>query len=196
MASTQTLARLKLLGVALVFLGPLALAYLMYYGLSYSGGGLGTNGGQLVSPAEPLPDIELTDSSGAVVQSGAVLEEDWTILQLAPAGCDAACVETLKETRQIRALLHRRAARVKRVLLAGDEAGPLADMGPQPDLSIYRGDLSPIIDLVGTHDGAEESGVVYLVDPLGNWMLYYPRSGDGTALFKDIKHLLKLSHIG
>ena len=38
--------------------------------------------------------------------------------------------------------------------------------------------------------------MIYLVDPLGNWMLYYPPGGDGGALFKDVKHLLKLSHIG
>jgi len=192
----QTVARLKLLGVSLIFLGPLALAYLMYYGLSYGGSALGTNGGQLVSPAEPLPDIALVDSDGNTTQSGAVLEQDWTILQFAPAGCDAACVQTLKETRQIRALLHRRAARVKRVLLVGDDAGDLADTGAQPDLAVYRGDLSSMMELVSARDGADASGVVYLVDPLGNWMLYYPPGGDGTALFKDIKHLLKLSHIG
>ncbi len=195
MASNQTLARLKLIGVFLIFLGPLALAYLMYYGLSYGGSGLGTNGGQLVSPAKPLPDIRLTDADGQSVQSGAVLEQDWTILQVAADDCDSTCVESLNETRQIRALLHRRAARVQRVLLAGADA-ELSGLGEQPDLSVYRGDLAPMTTLLQDEDGADAAGVVYLIDPLGNWMLYYPPGGDGEALFKDIKHLLKLSHIG
>jgi len=189
---TQTRARLKLVGVFMIFVGPLALAYLLYYGLSY--GGAGTNGGELVDPAMRLPDIALTDAQGETRPSGALFEQKWTILQVAPDGCGEACIQSLEETRQIRALLHRRAARVQRVLLTDiDSAHPQIER--QPDLAIYRAPLTAI-DEIFESQGATAPGMIYLVDPLGNWMLYYPPGGDGGALFKDVKHLLKLSHIG
>lgn len=190
----QTFARLKLLGVSMIFLGPLGLAYLMYYGMSYGGSGIGTNGGKLISPAEPLPPITLRARDGQSVPSGRILEQKWTILQVAGDACGDHCRQSLDETRQIRALLHRRAARVQRVLLM-NQSGAMPVFEAQPDLSVYQGDLGELQALLGKHQAATP-GVVYLVDPLGNWMLYYPRGGDGEDLFKDIKHLLKLSHIG
>lgn len=190
--TTQTRARLKMLGVFMIFVGPLALAYLLYYGLSY--GAAGTNDGELVDPAIRLPDVTLTDSAGESRPSGALFEQKWTILQVAPQGCGDACVQSLEESRQIRALLHRRATRVQRVLLTDIEA-PHPIIERQPDLSIYRAPLSQISETFESRD-ALTPGTIYLVDPLGNWMLYYPPDGDGSALFKDVKHLLKLSHIG
>ncbi|MAQ32452.1 MAG: hypothetical protein CL542_00195 [Alcanivorax sp.] len=189
--TTKTRARLKLLGVMMVFVGPLALAYVLYYGLSY--GAAGTNGGTLIDPAKRVPNITLTDAAGETVPSGALFEQKWTILQVAPGGCDDACVESLKETRQIRALLHRRATRVQRILLTDSQTLPA--MPEQPDLTLYRGPLDDFRAMFESQDAATP-GTVYLVDPLGNWMLYYPPGGDGSALFKDVKHLLKLSHIG
>lgn len=188
----QTAARLKLIGVFLIFLLPLAGAYALYYGFSY--GSAGTNGGELVSPAEPLADITLRDAQGQREPSGKILEQAWTILQVAPTDCGQECRQSLDETRQIRALLHRRAARVQRVLLTGAESMPTFEA--QPDLAVYQSDgLDAWIETF-ERAGAGAPGVVYLVDPLGNWMLYYPPDGDGEALFEDIKHLLKLSHIG
>ena len=188
----QTRARLKLLGVFLIFLGPLALAYVLYYGLSY--GGPGNNEGELVQPAVRLPEVELSDAAGERLPSGQLFEQKWTILQVAPTGCEAACIQSLEETRQIRALLHRRAARVQRVLLTPAQQPPLR-LDDHPDLQIYRGELSALRQTLAG-ENATAPGTVYLIDPLGNWMLYYPPGGDGEGLFKDIKHLLKLSHIG
>lgn len=188
----QTRARLKLLGVFLIFVGPLALAYVLYYGLSY--GAPGNNEGELVQPAVRLPEIELTSAAGEALPSGQLFERKWTFLQVAPTGCEAACIESLEETRQIRALLHRRATRVQRVLLTPAKE-PAPQLAAQPDLQIYRGELNALRKTLASK-GAMTAGTVYLIDPLGNWMLYYPPAGDGEGLFKDIKRLLKLSHIG
>ena len=45
-------------------------------------------------------------------------------------------------------------------------------------------------------DAPGAAGRVYLVDPLGNLMMSYPRGGPDKALLADIKKLLRLSHIG
>ena len=40
------------------------------------------------------------------------------------------------------------------------------------------------------------AGRIYLVDPLGNLMMSYPRAAPDKALLTDLKKLLRLSHIG
>lgn len=185
-------ARLKLLGVFSIFIVPLTAAYVLYYGLSY--GSAGTNQGVLVEPAQPLPELTLYDRQGSTVPGAQVFDEKWTILQVAADDCGSACRQSLDETRQIRALLHRRVTRVQRVLLLPAESS-IPQFDSQPDLAVYRTDTKPLARLFEQQQ-ANSRGVVYLIDPLGNWMLYYPEDGDGEALFEDIKHLLKLSHIG
>ena len=42
-------------------------------------------------------------------------------------------------------------------------------------------------------EGAER---VYIIDPLGNLMMYYPADADPGGMLKDLKKLLKYSKIG
>ena len=37
---------------------------------------------------------------------------------------------------------------------------------------------------------------LYLVDPLGNWMMVYPGAAEYKGILKDIKRLLRVSQIG
>jgi hypothetical protein len=37
---------------------------------------------------------------------------------------------------------------------------------------------------------------VYLLDPLGNWLMYYRAEDPPRGILKDLKKLLRLSHIG
>jgi cytochrome oxidase Cu insertion factor (SCO1/SenC/PrrC family) len=37
---------------------------------------------------------------------------------------------------------------------------------------------------------------VYIIDPLGNLMMYYPPDADPSGMLKDLKKLLKYSKIG
>ena len=54
-----------------------------------------------------------------------------------------------------------------------------------------------IFDLLEAKKPAElESGGYYLVDPLGNLVLYFRPDIDPSAMVEDIKHLLELSRIG
>jgi len=49
-----------------------------------------------------------------------------------------------------------------------------------------------------TYDGAapDAAGRSYLVDPLGNLMMSYPADAAPKGMLKDLKRLLRLSHIG
>jgi hypothetical protein len=39
-------------------------------------------------------------------------------------------------------------------------------------------------------------GTLYLIDPLGNIMMYYPQNIAPKGILKDLEHLLKVSQIG
>lgn len=197
MTQPTTRSRLKLLVLVGLFFGPLILAALMYYAVPRwmpTGGG---SKGVLVQPVQALPETEFQGENG-VVAGRELFDELWTVLTVAPEGCGDVCQTVLADSRQVRMLLHRRAARVQRVLVTGDAAdASLRDNG-HPDLRVLTGGdrLRAFLDERASAPAA--SGVIYLIDPLGNWVLYYPRDLDSPAdaLFKDIKHLLKLSHIG
>lgn len=189
----QTLARLKLLAVFLLFAAPLTAAYVLYYGMPGQISGAATNKGMLVDPAVPLPVVTLA-GQGSDIASGEVLRGQWTFLQVASDGCGGACRQSLLETRQIWALLHDERDRVQRVLIVGG-AGPAPAFQQQPRLQVYSGEVLPLRNLFEA-ESADAPGTVYLIDPLGNWVLYYPPEQNGEALFDDTKHLLKLSHIG
>lgn len=184
--------RLKLVGIFLLFAIPISSSYLLYYGLDAFGYGAATNKGELLTPAQPLPELQLRGEAGATTSTD-VLAKHWTILQVAPDGCRSNCLRSLKETRQVWLLLHDERERVRRVLLVGGQRLP--QLPKFPSVDIYNGDLGALWSLLQQH-GADRAGTVYLIDPLGNWVLYYPPEQDGTELYKDAKHLLRLSHIG
>jgi len=184
----STKARLKILAVAFMFIGPLAAAWLLYSAFPGQVPGGRTHHGELNEPAVPLSDEGLEPAAGTAELP--VFAEQWTFLQVAGGRCGDACQDGLATTRQVRALLHRRATRVQRVLvLAAD--GTVPPVEEHPDLGVYRG-VGTLRDTLGEH----APGTVFVVDPLGNWVLTYPAPVDADGLFKDIKHLLKLSHIG
>lgn len=184
-------ARWKLIAIFMLFLGPLLAAYVLYYGMHGMRAGAATNKGELLTPAKPLPEVVLAGSDGSL-SSFDVLHGQWTYLQVAPKGCGDECQQSLKETRQIWALLHDERERVQRVLLVGGEPAALPE---QPRLKVYGGDLAALWAVIEAH-GATDPGTIYLIDPHGNWVLYYLPAGKGEGLFRDTKHLLGLSHIG
>lgn len=185
-------ARLKLVAIVMLFVVPVAAAYILYFTMSGLAPSGESNQGELLDPVQPLPSLQLTGRDGAVT-SADVLAEKWTFLQVAPEGCGDECRTSLDETLQIWRLLGDKKPRVQRVLLVGDgKRAP--DPGRKP-LSVYQGQLAAIWQLIEQH-AAGRPGTVYLVDPHGNWVLFYPPEQDGTELYKDTKHLLSLSYIG
>jgi hypothetical protein len=183
-----------------LFTLPLALAFVLYYGMGWRPGG-GTQHGDLLDPARPLPDVSLMRADGHPTGSG-FLRTRWSLVYVGRGSCDPACRQALLDTRQIRLALDRQATRVQRVLLYlgeyGDAAGIRRD---HPDLLAARVDSAPGAELLRPFpelDGVPvaSAGRIYVVDPLGNLVVSYPPAADRRGLLKDMERLLKLSHIG
>ncbi|MCZ7566893.1 MAG: hypothetical protein M5U08_26290 [Burkholderiales bacterium] len=117
------------------------------------------------------------------------------MLHAGGGACAEACRRQLYLMRQIRLAQGRNFERIERVWLITDDAPPAADLAPLIEgVWTARAGGSPV--LAALPAAADVSHHVYLIDPLGNLMLRFPREPDPTGMIKDLQRLLKLSRIG
>ncbi|MES0874888.1 hypothetical protein [Sinimarinibacterium thermocellulolyticum] len=196
MTQTPFRGRLQFLLLAALFFAPLLAAMLFYFVFPDWQPDARTNYGELITPARPLPDLPLRDADDAPVPV-AVLRGRWSYVYLAAAECDAACANKLYQIRQIRTLLNEKRLRVQRVYLAPDTAALSAASArlaaDHPDLKFYAD--TPDAAYRRFFGGADPHAL-YLVDPLGNWLMVYAADAESKGILKDIKKLLRVSQIG
>ena len=211
--------RRVLIALAVLFFAPVAVAFILYYGIGWNPGGR-VNYGELVEPPVPLPDIALPQADGprADIASDTVpsagseadasradalrsfLKGKWTLVYLGAGGCSAGCRTDLYNTRQVRAALGADRERVRRVFLAEGACCDLAWLdAQQPDLvtvqaSAAAAPLIAILEHAGHSPAAADR--VYLIDPLGNLMMCYAVDARPKGMLEDLKKLLRLSHVG
>ncbi|HNP62369.1 MAG TPA: hypothetical protein PKH39_00460 [Woeseiaceae bacterium] len=184
-----TWARLQMLVIAAVFFGPLAIATWMYYTGAFAPDGR-TNHGALLEPIINVVD-ELPESSIGELGDGY-----WLLIYVNDGACEADCEQALYTIRQSRKMLGREMERLLRVFLHGDtppdtvflsneHAGlrTLSDSG----LSALLNKKKPVQMAAGGY---------FLMDPLGNLVMYFEPDLDPSDMVEDIKRLLKLSRIG
>jgi hypothetical protein len=175
-----------LIGVALMFFTPLAVSFLLYYGHAWRPGGR-VNHGELIEPPRPLPDAGLPPPHS--------LQRKWTMLYVQRGSCEALCLKRLYDMRQVRTALDRDMERVQRVLIADPDCCDMQKLHEMhPDLlTVPRGEaVEPLVKLLPEPDSQR----IYLVDPLGNVMMFYAADTPAKGLLEDIKRLLRLSQIG
>lgn len=190
-------SRLILVALASVFILPLALAWLLYYSAIWQPS-THTHHGVLINPAHPLQlsQFSLQTLSDATPFPLSQLQGRWTLLTLAPAECNQYCWENLYKMRQVKMLLNKDQQRLQKVLLVANpsELKRLEQLqSAYPETWILTGEQLPAFV---AQLGMAMEYVIYLIDPLGNYLMYYPSNAEPEFLLKDLKHLLKLSHIG
>ena len=183
--------RRPLLLILILFVGPLAAAFWLYYGSSWRPSGL-TSHGELIQPVIVLPALPKATGDGNV------LAGKWSLLVVGTgdAGCDADCRNALIYARQTWLSLGRLSSRVQRVLLAGPGCCDSAYLHREHDgLVVADAGAGPAAALLAAIP--EPRGhYVFVVDPLGNLMMRYDVRDDPKGLREDLKKLLELSHIG
>jgi cytochrome oxidase Cu insertion factor (SCO1/SenC/PrrC family) len=198
----QRRGRRQLLMLAALFFVPLAIAFWLYYGGSGWRPVGGTNKGDLVDPAVPVPEVALVRPDGSATAAD-FLKGRWTVVYLGDGACDERCRKALYLSRQTRIALNKDMDRVQRVFLA---TRPVVDGGflatEHPDLQLALVGADPgsqaLLAAFPAFDGVAPAaaGRLYLIDPLGNLVLSYSAEAPDKALLTDIRKLLKLSHIG
>jgi hypothetical protein len=178
--------RRTLLLLALITIAPVLASYAAYYWWPRD---RQVNYGELL-PTRPAPEVAGTRVDGKPFKLSD-LRGKWVLVVAAGGACDASCAQALYAMRQSRTMQGREMERIERVWLVSDDAAPApATLGEHPDLTVVRG---PGPGLAAFGAGADR---IYLVDPLGNLVLAYPRDPDIKGVGKDLTRLLKASRIG
>lgn len=152
-----------------------------------------SNYGELIEP-RPLPDPQLERSAGGAFRLSA-LHGKWLLVQLDGADCRDACRKKLLYMRQARLTQGRDMERIERVWLVTDDA-PVdpALLREFEGTQVLRAGASGLArEFPAAVDPAD---YIYVVDPLGNLMLRYPRDPDPNGIKRDLARLLRVSRIG
>jgi cytochrome oxidase Cu insertion factor (SCO1/SenC/PrrC family) len=169
---------------------PVIASYIAYYLLKPSGH---VNYGELLEP-RPLPDAKLALADGTPF-SWHELKGKWVLAIIDSGNCAAECQRKLLFLRQVRLTQGKDMDRIERVWLISDGLNPAA-----PIIAEYRGTW--LVRAAGSDflrafpAQSSPADHIYVIDPLGNLMMRYPRDADPRRIIKDVTRLLKVSRIG
>ncbi|MES2939979.1 MAG: hypothetical protein V4864_20040 [Pseudomonadota bacterium] len=185
--------RLKMLMVMLVCAAPVIASYFTYYVVrpesrrAY---------GELIEPQKPLPAVTATDLDGKPVAL-ASLQGQWLLVSVAGGACDPACEKHLYLQRQLREGLGKEKERMDWVWLVADNVPVRPQLLPAvKQAKVLRVDAQVLAQWLAPAQGHALAEHLYVVDPLGHWMMRFPPgAGTDTApkLRRDLERLLRAS---
>ena len=187
--ATKTHKR-KLLLLIAVMIAPIAFSYVLFYW----GAPPGTvNYGELIK-VKVLPDVALHKTNGVAFNMNQ-LRGKWVMLVVDSGKCEKLCREKLYYMRQVRLMQKNEIERIERVWLIDDDKIPETSIKEDFKGTIFINArdnklLKEIPAKISQRDH------IYIVDPLGNLMMRFPKNIDPSKMAKDIKRLLKVSQIG
>ena len=182
--------RTQLLLIAAVFFGPLLVAAWLYYGGTALQPEGRANHGALLEPIINIADA----APGSALH--AANEGHWLLIYMHEGECAQPCEYGLYSLRQMRLMLGREMDRVTRVFLHGDSPPDTVDTAVEHAGLITLQDEQLTQALADKKPAELAAGGYYLVDPLGNLVMYFHPELEPGEVVDDIKRLLKLSRIG
>ncbi len=186
--------RLKMLLVLLICAAPVVASYLTYFVIRPEGR---TNYGELIQPLRPVPaELPLVDLQGQPVAATA-LKGQWLLVVVSGGDCNARCEKDLWLQRQLRESLGREKERLDKVWLINDSAPPRAQtvqaLSTVPTATVLRVPPAALAAWLQPSPGHALEDHMYIVDPLGSWMMRVPPQPDAAKLKRDIEKLLRAS---
>ena len=183
--------RIKMLLVLLVCAAPVIASYLTYFVIRP---GSRSNYGELVLPTRTLPALQLKRLDSSMVPA-ASLRGQWLLVAVSPSACSDACEKQLFMQRQLREMLGRERERVDKVWLVTD-GGPLPAalaeaMQAVPATTVLRADNAEVARWLVPAAGQKLQDHLYVVDPMGEWMMRLPAGADPSRARRDLDRLLR-----
>lgn len=190
-----TQSRKTLWLVAAVCIAPFVASFAAYYFYQPEGR---VNYGELMADKQ-LPDAALKLVDGSAF-SLAQLRGKWLFVTVDDAACDAYCEKKLWQIRQVRKTQGKYPERIERVWLITGGGQPAERLRSEFDgtwlVNVSGSAVSGSAVLEALSHAGARTDHIYLVDPLGNLVLRYPRDADPSRMKKDIDRLLRVSRIG
>lgn len=188
--------RLKLAAVLLVCAAPLIASYVVYYGGFAETMGR-TNYGAILDPRQHVtPDLKATTLDGQPTSIDA-LKGKWLMVRSGPGECAKDCRDQLFAMRQLRLMQGKEMDRVERVWLVTDNAPiDIVLLKEFDGMKVLRVDAQALQHWLPVEAGGQAGDHLYMIDPLGNLMMRFPKNPEPQKVKKDIGKLLKASAIG
>lgn len=147
------------------------------------------NYGELVGPTA------IEEKAGTGAAPLAPLKGRWVLLMVDGADCGASCRSKLWQMRQVRLTQGKEMDRVERAWLVDDGGSPdAALMGEFSGTVVVQSPSPALLGLFTAPASARDH--LYVIDPLGNLMMRFPRDADPQRIRKDLGHLLRVSRVG
>jgi hypothetical protein len=192
-AAKRRSGRFKLLAVLLVCAAPVIASYLTYYVIQPEGR---TNYGELVQPQREVSALAGTLIAGDA-KSLADLRGKWIMLTVSEAACDKACQDRLYAIRQVRLTTGKERERVERLLIIIDSGRPDPALLQSHDgMHVIAADQAQVARLFPPAQQGQVADHIFIVDPLGNLMMRFPKDADPNRMKKDLSKLLRASRVG
>lgn len=187
------IGRWKMLAVLLLCASPVIASYITYYFVRPEGR---RNFGELIEPQKIVPNLSATDLGGASVNLQ-TLTGQWLLVSVASGACDVGCQNHLYLQRQLRESLGKEKDRLDWVWLVSDDA-PIAPvvLPALKDATVFRLPAEKITTWMLPAQGQQLTDHLYLIDPMGNWMMRFPPGLDAAAAKKaksDIDRVMRAS---
>lgn len=188
-ASTRA-GRWKMLLLLLVSAAPVIASYFTYYVIRPEGR---RNYGELIDPQRPLPAFEGIDVHGRSMPL-TQLKDQWLLISVADSACPEACQQHLYLQRQLRETLGKEKERLDWVWLrTGADTLPETLLQATAAAQVLKVDAQQLGTWLEPAPGRRLEDHLYLVDPLGNWMMRFPAEFDPKQAKRDLDRLLRAS---
>jgi len=166
-----------------MFILPIAFGTLFFYANPNYFSESTVNYGELIRP------VILTDENDIEIDGDASLEGIWTMVYIS-SRCDDACEKAVADMKTIRTLMNDDMRRIQRMIIIEDSSSLISN-----DENLIKARLNS--EKIKQSLKKYTENAIYLIDPIGNIMLYYePQNIDIRLVIKDLKRLFKYSRIG
>jgi len=212
-----TRSKLKLTALLLIAVVPITMATFAFRAAVDSGGLFSTvNRGNLILPPLDVVALDIRDEQTGALRIRsfedriAELDPDnyspdpWTLVMVNTSACDADCRERVHYLRQMHVRLNREMPRVQRYYLHAGSSPMAAD-----DRSFFLEEFPGMVIAMGQRDliqrnlldgGVEinlgDDNYIFVVDPVGNVMMYYDSSHSTQDIMTDVQRMLQNSSLG
>ncbi len=185
--------RWKMFIVLILCASPVIASYITYYFIRPEGR---RNFGELINPQRIVPNLNAASLDGKNINLQ-TLTGQWMLVSVASGACDASCQKHLYLQRQLRESLGKEKDRLDWVWLVSDTvAVPDVLMPALKDATVLRLPAEQITTWMQPAQGQQLSDHLYLIDPMGNWMMRFPPGFDAAAAKKaksDIDRVMRAS---
>jgi hypothetical protein len=182
--------RWKMLLLLLVSASPVIASYLAYYVVRPDGR---RNYGELIDPQRPLPALTGIDASGNEMPLAA-LKDQWLLISVGDSACGEICQQHLYLQHQLRETLGKDKDRLDWVWLrtgSRDLSEPLRQA--TATATVLHVDAAALATWLVPATGQRLEDHLYVVDPIGNWMMRFPAQADPKQVKRDLDRLLRAS---